>query len=200
MRISASQSPVEAPNKGAFVVFPCRTSQNIIVKGTTIVALKQETSRREARQMRKAHLSSIAILICLMLQACAPDTLPGASPDSPRPSVEIGMAQYSPMMSSVPGYPFTCRGEHVASVTYIADNGEMLLWGPDDYKVKPQGKQVSVKAGETVYWSALTEAQETAAQASITVTIRMDGGKEYTRRISIEQTQESGYYKATVMN
>jgi hypothetical protein len=150
--------------------------------------------------MRKAYIFMTALLLCFILTACAPNILPGPSIAAPQPTLEAGMERYSPLMSSVPGYPFTCKRENVASVTYITDNGGMLLWGPDDFKVKPQGKQVSVKAEETVYWSPLTDGQDMAAKASITVTIRMEDGRETARHIAIEAEDGSAYYRAAVTN
>lgn len=152
--------------------------------------------------LRKTHIFIITLLLCLVLSACVPKDLPGEPiADSLQPTVEIGIEEYTPIMSSVPGYPFVCKGENIASVVFSVDNGGLLLWGPDDFRVKPQGKEVTVESGISVYWSPLTNTQDLPTTATITVTINMADGKTYSQQISIYQTDESGfhYYKARLI-
>jgi hypothetical protein len=141
----------------------------------------------------------ITFLLDIFLSGCVSNTLPEkTSPVSLQPKVEIGIEKYSPNMSSVPGYPFVCKGDDIASVLYSVDNGVLLLWGPDDFRVRPQGKEVTVKAGVSVYWSPFVDSQKLATSAIIIANITMPDKTVYVQKISIDQTLESGsaYFKA----
>jgi hypothetical protein len=150
---------------------------------------------------RRIYIVSFALMLCMLLSACVSKTLPQkTSPDSLPPKVEIGIEKYSPNMSSVPGYPFVCKGNGIASVVYSVDNGELLLWGSDDYRVKPQGKAVTVQSGISVFWSPFMDSQKLATSAVITVNITMSDKKVYVQKISVYQTSESvSYYMAKLI-
>lgn len=100
-------------------------------------------------------------------------------------SMEVGVAirlpKYSPLMSSVPGYPFTVQGDGEIRVT--ASDGELLRW--EMSKVESLGADALCQPGETVYWSPTAGGQlcsdaelvfqEGDARAIIHLTAQEDG-------------------------
>jgi hypothetical protein len=142
-------------------------------------------------------------IICLLFSGCASKALSETrSPDSTALlHVEIGLEKYAISMNSVPGYPFLCKGGNVQSVSYSVDSGGFLFWGPPDYKVKPQGKEVTVPSGVAVYWSPPPETSSPAI-VKITIIIHMEDGKLLTKLISISRMNENGsfYYEAHADN
>lgn len=107
----------------------------------------------------------------------------------PNTQVEIGF--YSPIMSSVPGFPFKCQGKDVVSADFVVDNGQFILWGAD-YRITDAGKQVSTEAGVAVYWSPLDSSSQLAQSATITITVRMKNGQTHQETIIISSATSEG--------
>lgn len=92
------------------------------------------------------------------------------------PSVKILLARYSPLMSSVPGLPFTFditdKGIEVDGISVRVDGGKLLTWDAQngDVSVKDCGAQYTCSTGETLYWSPLNEEEQSmVSNATITV-------------------------------
>ena len=68
--------------------------------------------------------------------------------------VEVVLAEYSPVMSSVPGYPFTfgvADGDYELQIS--VDWGHFNYWEPPAGVVTNLGNRTTVKNGSTLYWS-----------------------------------------------
>lgn len=130
------------------------------------------------------------------LVAYAKDTSGETQEISMQPNVEIEIGMYSPIMSSVPGFPFQCTGEGVKSVEFSVDQGEFVLWG-EDYKVRPAGSMVEVGKGTSVYWSPLSVQNDVVEDAVITVKITTNDNKTTEEKILISSNQSQGIFHYT---
>ena len=114
------------------------------------------------------------------------------------PGVSVPLAKYSPLMSSVPGLPFTVdiagEAEHV-SVKISVNQGELNEWDRETGVVTSGGQLLSISPGETIYWSPGPESNA----SDITITIETSGHGAIAGRQEISITQDKeGYYQATV--
>lgn len=97
------------------------------------------------------------------------------------PNVKILLARYSPLMSSVPGLPFTFnitdKSIEIDSITVSVNSGNLLLWDAqeDDGAVQDCGAEYICNIGETLYWSPLDETENSiVSNATIIVTAIKD--------------------------
>ncbi|WP_040952235.1 hypothetical protein [Gorillibacterium massiliense] len=111
-----------------------------------------------------------------------------------KPQVEFLLGRYSPLMSSVPGFPLKAEAEGADRIEWMASEGNFVLWNPPDYKVYNKGQSVSLRPGETLYWSPLDEGAQTAAEKSaVTVTAYADGKKVGSAQIEIASDKDYFY-------
>lgn len=82
-----------------------------------------------------------------------------------QPDVEFPLGRYSVFMSSVPGFPINIVADGADTIDLQASEGELLMWNPADSKVIPQGQHATVKSGDTIYWSPLTDNSSPSAAA-----------------------------------
>ena len=112
-------------------------------------------------------------------------------------STEVLLPQYSPLMSSVPGYPFTfgATGPSTLQLQISVTEGELVRW--ENNQIISLGQSTCVSPNETLYWSPIDQ-QQPVDIAVLTVTA-MDGenvlGKE---SILIQATDTLGHYTATI--
>jgi hypothetical protein len=123
------------------------------------------------------------------------------------PDVKVLLAKYSPLMSSVPGLPFTVglTEDDMAvtdtdSLNIIADKGELIQWNQDTGIVSPADQSVAVEGEtfrqKTIYWSPVSYGEEAdIAEATITVEAVADGVVVGRQEIRITR-DEQGYYYA----
>lgn len=121
------------------------------------------------------------------------------------PEVKILLAQYTPAMSSVPGFPFTVDtikedgdGNHVETINVSADRGALSKWDRGTGVVSPGSQSVEIDRGETIYWSPLGN-EDTSDIKHITITVEAVANNAVVGRQNIYITQDgSGNYYATV--
>jgi len=121
------------------------------------------------------------------------------------PKVEVLLANYSPLISSVPGLPFSFNFNDSDSgslkpdsIKVTIDYGELLTWNTETGIVNFEGKSISIQTGATLYWSPLISinGDEVVEKAQIAVTAMKDG-KEIGKQ-TIYITEIDGDYYATV--
>lgn len=119
-----------------------------------------------------------------------------------KPNIKALMANYSPLTSSVPGYPFKFEvaqfdnnniGQYLIRVT--ADHGKLLGLKKETGKVIDYGDERDVLPNETLFWSPL-EDSKAATDAKIVISIIKDKKKigEQTMRVFEEDNM---YYAVT---
>ena len=111
---------------------------------------------------------------------------------------------YQPLLSSkLPAFPFAFRIPY-STIEAECDNG--MLIGYDDHNgtAYPQGKQLSVPSGSTLYWTPQTEGSaELAFSAEITFTVYGESKIIYTGSLfisgeSAEDEPANATYSATL--
>ncbi len=97
------------------------------------------------------------------------------------PNVKILLARYNPLMSSVPGLPFTFditnQSTEIDEITVSVDRGKLLTWEKqtDGASVKDRGRKYICSTGDTMYWSSLDEKENSIiSNATITVSAIKD--------------------------
>lgn len=113
-----------------------------------------------------------------------------------QPDVEIMLGAYSPIMSSVPGFPFRFDTEEGYETQVSVDNGTLCRWDMQNGIVMDEGSSTNSTQGEVLYWSPLTKDGELVENAVITVFAIIEGKPIGGRRIFI--TSEDGIYSAHV--
>ncbi len=80
------------------------------------------------------------------------------------PEVELLLANYNPLMSSVPGLPFKIELNNVKNsideILITTDNGEILTWNQETGKVQSKGKKTSLNDTNILYWTPNFEKKE----------------------------------------
>lgn len=80
------------------------------------------------------------------------------------PEVELLLANYSPLMSSVPGLPFKIELNNVNNLIdellITTDTGEILTWNQETGEVKTKEKMASIYDTNTLYWTPDFERKE----------------------------------------
>lgn len=93
----------------------------------------------------------------------SPDYVSKATPTVLSPGVEIIMPEYSPLQSSVPGFPLIvdCKQSNGNSVPadtidVNAGAGRLVTWNQTSGKVTHKGSMISCSPGSIIYWSPVT--------------------------------------------
>lgn len=77
------------------------------------------------------------------------------------PDVELLLAKYNLLMSSVPGLPIKIELNNVNNlideILITTDNGELLTWNQETEEVQTKGKIISINTTNTLYWSPKME-------------------------------------------
>jgi len=76
-----------------------------------------------------------------------------AIPTVLRPDVDIVLAEYTPLMSSVPGYPFQFDIENGDFELQVSvDWGVFVSWEPSGGAIRTLGNNTTIQRGTTIYW------------------------------------------------
>lgn len=102
-----------------------------------------------------------------------------------QPNVDVLLGKYSPLMSSVPGLPFRFNSEDDCEIEVSVDKGILCRWDIQNGIVTQCGKTTSCAKGEILYWSPLTENEESVENAIITVTATDKGKTVGEQKITI---------------
>ena len=119
-----------------------------------------------------------------------------------KPDVSVLLPSYSPVMSSVPGFPFefkTMMTDGTSTSDYdmeiSVDNGSLISWNINTGEIIDNAKLYKGKSKATLYWSPLNE-QEIVENAQILVKIYKN--KEIICSQTITITQENQIFYATI--
>jgi hypothetical protein len=120
------------------------------------------------------------------------------------PDVKILLPKYSPIMSSVPGFPFAAditdddkAGQCADAVRVSVDSGLLNTWDRGTGVVSSEGKSAAMALDEIFYWSPIFDG-EAAAAKRITITVEAVSGDTVVGRQEIYIIQdELGSYYAT---
>ena len=120
-----------------------------------------------------------------------------AADDAPlkvKPDVDFPLGQYSGFMSSVPGFPITISSKDADEIRLQTSEGELLRWTPSAPKVIKEGKEATVKSGDTIYWSPLVEGSQSQAalESKLGITAYRDNKKLGSSTIEIKRRITSG--------
>ncbi len=81
-----------------------------------------------------------------------------------KPRVELLLASYNQLMSSVPGLPLKIETNNVNKsideILITTDNGEFLTWNQETGEVQTKGKNVSLNDTSILYWTPNYEKTE----------------------------------------
>lgn len=122
-----------------------------------------------------------------------------AEPVSLAPDVKVLLAKYSPLMSSVPGLPFTINildGSTAEAIRIAVNGGTLCEWDQATGVVAQKGNSAEIAAGGTIYWSPLGEGSSDICEATITVEAVANDAVVGRQEIRITQDNQ-GYYCAT---
>lgn len=135
-------------------------------------------------------------------QSLTPDFLKETVQTKLKPDSKVLMAHYSPLTSSVPGYPFRfesaksdTKNTDAYKIRIITDKGRLLDWNRKNGSVTDYGKEYEMNPDNTLFWSPLEDAKM-ATRASITVSMIKNEEKVGEQIISIEE--ENNLYYAVV--
>ncbi len=112
-----------------------------------------------------------------------------------KPDVKTVLGSYSPLMSSVPGFPFYAQCATADRILVETTRGSIALWSEADSKIYDQGKQYSAKPSEKIYWSVVDQADGASAvqQASLKFTAYKGDQKLGEQTVLISQGQDFMY-------
>lgn len=112
------------------------------------------------------------------------------------------MAAYSPLTSSVPGYPFKFEITQFDNnnlerykICVTVDHGKLLGWQKETGKVSDYGDEHEVRPNDTLFWSPLEDAKA-ATGAKIVISIVKDNKKIGERTMKIFE-EDNRYYAVT---
>lgn len=110
-------------------------------------------------------------------EVLTPDYASKATPTILAPGVEILMPEYSPLQSSVPGFPLIvdCKQSNGHSVPadtidLNASAGQLVTWNAASGKVTDKGSMASCSPGSIIYWSPVTGNSLTTGCTTIRIT------------------------------
>jgi hypothetical protein len=115
------------------------------------------------------------------------------------PDVKVLLAKYSPLMSSVPGLPFTIGisdGSGVDTIRVSVDGGGLCEWDQATGVVTQRGTSAGMAAGGTIYWSPLGEDADPNGLADVTMTVEAVSDRTVLGRqeVHIIQDETRCYY------
>jgi len=117
-----------------------------------------------------------------------------------QPQVETPLAQYSPLMSCVPGLPFTIGLDDATAaytLTVRVDRGILCRWDPASGIVTECGKETACAVGETLFWSPL-EADAGVITAALIRVSAWEGSREAAGQSLLLTADSQGTYTATL--
>jgi hypothetical protein len=112
------------------------------------------------------------------------------------PDVMVALASYSPLMSCVPGLPFTIDqpdGSSVDTIRVSVDSGALCEWDQTTGIVTERGASAEIAAGGTVYWNPFGETKCESNDITMTVEAVLDGAVAGRQEIHIIQDESGGY-------
>lgn len=116
-----------------------------------------------------------------------------------KPETQLPLGKYSPLMSSVPGFPIRIVAEEADIIAITVTEGNLLLWSPSDSKVIQKGRSMKTTSGTIVYWSPLEEGEEHSLSQSATVSVTaLAGNKELGRHVIEINTDDRLNYSGVV--
>jgi hypothetical protein len=122
------------------------------------------------------------------------------SPVIMQPDVIVPIGSYSPLMSSVPGLPFSFDAEYEYDIHVSVNAGTLLSWdiqagsGP----VTDLGNETVCSNRDTLFWSPMTD---TGSAKTTTITVSaVENGKVIGTQDIYITSDEFGYYFAQVGN
>lgn len=137
------------------------------------------------------------------------DVIAHAADGTPRTltlNTEFVMKEYSPLMSSVPGLPFTigCKDTSkgklsIDKIKVSVDNGEIIAWDQGNGVVKNKSKNYMCNTGETIYWSPLCNGSIVKNDTIIILTAIIDNKEVGIQKIIIKALNgNEGKYEAII--
>ena len=153
--------------------------------------IKADIKERNLAMKKRISLLCLLLVIVVLMTGCADRWF--------KAEIVSSIDMYSPIMSSVPGFPlavaFDIEGEYpsITGITFITNKGSFLTW-EDDMKVVNQGKTAEL-TGEQIYWTPMEE-NGTVDGARIQVVITyfdkiIEVGKTFSAKI---KKNEDGMY------
>lgn len=114
--------------------------------------------------------------------------------------VEVLMEQYSPLISSAPGIPFSIQyKESIDEMKIEVNKGNIILWHKDDGIVENKGKIYEGKKEDIIYWSPLENQKLVDENTEILIKIIKDKNIVEEKQVSIKLIDEKkGIYSAKV--
>lgn len=156
------------------------------------------------QKSRKWPVVLAVLLLAILLLAVSPFFAARFFMISPTEQEQSVIWEYEPLLSSkLPAFPFTFNLPYSA-IEAECDNGTLIGYDDHDGTAYPQGKQLTIPNGSTLYWTPQTEESEDfSLSAEITFTVYDGNDTLYTGTISIssEKVQDSptnATYSATL--
>ncbi len=114
-----------------------------------------------------------------------------------QPHVEILLGKYTPLTSSVPGFPFKFDGEGNYEISVTTENGTLCKWDQSTGIVTNCGTSASYSKGEILYWSPMSDDGTIQRNSIITVVALYDSKVVGKQNIAIT-ANDSLLYRASV--
>lgn len=113
------------------------------------------------------------------------------------PKISVLMETYSPVLSTVPGYPikFVLEQQDIKQpyeMIIVTDNGGFLNWDSKSGVVKDRGKQCILKESDTLFWSPISGGK-IVTDTKITVTMVQNQNTIGKQILNIHESN-SNYY------
>lgn len=120
-----------------------------------------------------------------------------------QPGATVLLGSYSPLMSSVPGYPFEFSYSD-AQIRLMVDHGQLLTWNEEgDFKVNGVGQSYTIDGSGKIYWSPFSDnstGYESIEAANLSFEVAKDGIIVGKGRILIQNSDEnSAFYSAELI-
>jgi hypothetical protein len=153
----------------------------------------------------KCIFAALVFLSLLILTSCAKKI---ESPPSELviKAFEINMIEqfnkpvgsYTPLMSSVPGFPFELAFKN-SKITIEVDCGNILLWGDDtNQKVIDKGKNITLSSPCKIFWSPLDGESSNPNKAIMKISFT-SGNQSVDATIELN-SDLNGFYTATLVH
>lgn len=114
-----------------------------------------------------------------------------------QPHVEILLGKYTPLTSSVPGFPFKFDAEDNYEIEVSVENGTLCRWDRNTGVVTNCGKSTAYIKGEILYWGPMSDNGNIEKNSTITVAALYNGDIVGKQEISIT-ANDSFFYSACV--